>query len=104
MVFCCFFLQLTIENFGGSQENINMLGRNPDKEPAIHVVNVIPDDSSDSTDGGRQYRCQVAAQENRSSAAITSLLCDNATEKSSPLPKTPNMGATNVSNPVTPPG
>lgn len=81
-----------------------MLGRNPDKEPAIHVVNVIPDDSSDSTDGGRQYRCQVAAQENRSSTAITSLLCDNGTEKTSPLPRTSNMAATNVSNPVTPPG
>ncbi|XP_054281794.1 patronin isoform X3 [Macrosteles quadrilineatus] len=29
--------QLTIENFGGSQENIHMIGRNPDKEPAVHV-------------------------------------------------------------------
>lgn len=31
----CF--QLTIENFGGSQENLHMIGRNPDKEPAVHV-------------------------------------------------------------------
>uniref|UniRef100_A0A1B6FVT7 Patronin n=1 Tax=Cuerna arida TaxID=1464854 RepID=A0A1B6FVT7_9HEMI len=29
--------QLTIENFGGSQENLHMIGRNPDKEPAVHV-------------------------------------------------------------------
>lgn len=29
--------QLTVENFGGSQENLHFLGRNPDKDPAIHV-------------------------------------------------------------------
>ncbi|KAK9870583.1 hypothetical protein WA026_008146 [Henosepilachna vigintioctopunctata] len=29
--------QLTIENFGGSQDNLNFIGRNPDKEVAIHV-------------------------------------------------------------------
>lgn len=29
--------QLTIENFGGSQENINFIGRNPDKEMGVHV-------------------------------------------------------------------
>ncbi|XP_025203346.1 patronin isoform X4 [Melanaphis sacchari] len=29
--------QLTVENFGGSQDNLHFLGRNPDKEPAIHV-------------------------------------------------------------------
>uniref|UniRef100_A0A1B6CT79 CKK domain-containing protein n=1 Tax=Clastoptera arizonana TaxID=38151 RepID=A0A1B6CT79_9HEMI len=29
--------QLTWENFGGSQEHLHLLGRNPDKEPAIHV-------------------------------------------------------------------
>lgn len=29
--------QLTIENFGGSQDNINMIGRNPDKDFAVHV-------------------------------------------------------------------
>lgn len=29
---------LTIENFGGSQDNLSLLGRNPDKEPAVlHV-------------------------------------------------------------------
>lgn len=28
---------MTIENFGGSQENLHMIGRNPDKEPAVHV-------------------------------------------------------------------
>ena len=81
-----------------------MLGRNPDKEPAVHVVNVIPDDSTDSNDGGRQYRCLVAAQENRSSAAITSLLCDNAAEKISPVPRVSNLSTANVSNPVSPPG
>ena len=26
---------LTIENFGGSQDNLSLLGRNPDKEPVI---------------------------------------------------------------------
>ncbi|XP_022172106.1 patronin isoform X5 [Myzus persicae] len=30
--------QLTVENFGGSQDNLHFLGRNPDKEPAIHVA------------------------------------------------------------------
>lgn len=30
-------MQLTVENFGGSQENLQFLGRNPDKEPAVHV-------------------------------------------------------------------
>lgn len=29
--------QLTIENFGGSQEHLNFIGRNPDKEVAVHV-------------------------------------------------------------------
>ncbi|KAF4530992.1 hypothetical protein B566_EDAN013266 [Ephemera danica] len=29
--------QLTVENFGGSQENLHFIGRNPDKEPAVHV-------------------------------------------------------------------
>ncbi|XP_023703294.1 patronin isoform X3 [Cryptotermes secundus] len=29
--------QLTLENFGGSQENLHLLGRNPDKEPAVHI-------------------------------------------------------------------
>lgn len=31
------FNQLTVENFGGSQDNLHFLGRNPDKDPAIHV-------------------------------------------------------------------
>ena len=26
-----------MENFGGSQENLHLLGRNPDKEPAVHT-------------------------------------------------------------------
>jgi calmodulin-regulated spectrin-associated protein len=30
-------LKLTLENFGGSQENLHLLGRNPDKEPAVHT-------------------------------------------------------------------
>ncbi|XP_065163737.1 patronin isoform X3 [Atheta coriaria] len=29
--------QLTIENFGGSQDNLNFIGRNPDKEVGAHV-------------------------------------------------------------------
>merc|ERR1711915_1907 len=28
--------QLTIENFGGSQDNLNYISRNPDKEPFTH--------------------------------------------------------------------
>lgn len=31
-------IQLTVENFGGSQDNLHFLGRNPDKEPAIHIA------------------------------------------------------------------
>lgn len=27
--------QLTIENFGGSQDNLNFIGRNPDKEVSV---------------------------------------------------------------------
>ncbi|KAK9712450.1 Spectrin-binding region of Ca2+-Calmodulin [Popillia japonica] len=29
--------QLTIENFGGSQDNLNFIGRNPDKDVAVHI-------------------------------------------------------------------
>ncbi|KAF5305035.1 hypothetical protein FQR65_LT18790 [Abscondita terminalis] len=29
--------QLTIENFGGSQEHLNFIGRNPDKDVAVHI-------------------------------------------------------------------
>ncbi|KAK3888904.1 hypothetical protein Pcinc_007065 [Petrolisthes cinctipes] len=29
--------QLTIENFGGSQDNLNYIARNPDKEPFVHT-------------------------------------------------------------------
>lgn len=29
--------QLTVENFGGSQDNLHFLGRNPDKQFAIHI-------------------------------------------------------------------
>lgn len=29
--------QLTIENFGGSQDNLNFIGRNPDKEMGVHI-------------------------------------------------------------------
>lgn len=32
--------QLTIENFGGSQDNLNFIGRNPDKE--VRVISFIP--------------------------------------------------------------
>nr|CAD7443328.1 unnamed protein product [Timema bartmani] len=32
-----FGIQLTVENFGGSEENLQFLGRNPDKEVAVHV-------------------------------------------------------------------
>lgn len=35
MIVCT--LQLTLENFGGSHENLHLLGRNPDKEPAVHI-------------------------------------------------------------------
>ena len=30
--------QLTIENFGGSQDNLNFIGRNPDKEVSVRDV------------------------------------------------------------------
>lgn len=30
--------QLTIENFGGSQDNINFIGRNPDKEVSLTTL------------------------------------------------------------------
>ncbi|XP_072388108.1 patronin isoform X5 [Diabrotica undecimpunctata] len=29
--------QLTIENFGGSQDNLNFIGKNPSKEVAVHI-------------------------------------------------------------------
>lgn len=38
--------QLTLENFGGSQENLQFLGRNPDKEPAVHVSGRLDNSSS----------------------------------------------------------
>lgn len=30
--------QLTIENFGGSQDNLNFIGRNPDKEVSHSIL------------------------------------------------------------------
>ncbi|XP_063226734.1 patronin isoform X2 [Bacillus rossius redtenbacheri] len=38
--------QLTLENFGGSQENLHFLGRNPDKEPAVHVAQRLPQENN----------------------------------------------------------
>lgn len=58
MIFFNICLQLTLENFGGSQENLHLLGRNPDKEPAVHIGR------KDSTSS--QTRSSV--QDNRSTA------------------------------------
>lgn len=33
--------QLTIENFGGSQDNLNFIGRNPDKE--VRTIFILPE-------------------------------------------------------------
>ncbi|KAK7870474.1 hypothetical protein R5R35_000749 [Gryllus longicercus] len=43
--------QLTLENFGGSQENLHLLTRNPDKEPAVHVgrKTSVPESPSPAT-------------------------------------------------------
>lgn len=45
-------------------------------------MNSNSDDSTSNSEGGKQFR-QAAAQENWSSAAITSLLREDSTEKSS---------------------
>ncbi|CAH0752773.1 unnamed protein product [Bemisia tabaci] len=55
--------QLTIENFGGSQENLHLLGKNPDKEPAVHIGRKDPSPSP-----------KISAQENRNSNALHSVL------------------------------
>lgn len=58
--------QLTIENFGGSQDNLNFIGRNPDKEVSVargtnhylyfRLSNVLDDYSCRSKD----FRAQLS--------------------------------------------
>lgn len=57
--------QLTVENFGGSQENLHFLGRNPDKEPAIHVSGRL-DSSSAPLSPTPNVPVRTSAQEARS--------------------------------------
>lgn len=58
--------QLTLENFGGSQENLHFLGRNPDKEPAVHVSGRL-DGSSLSSSPSPSVPIRTSVQEARSS-------------------------------------
>jgi len=58
-----------LENFGGSQENLYLLGRNPDKEPAVHTGR-----RSISETGSTAVR--TSAQEARSSG-VELLFHDN---------------------------
>lgn len=51
--------QLTIENFGGSQDNLNYASRNPDKEPYIHSGKK----DSQSSVGGRERRSSSQTRE-----------------------------------------
>lgn len=77
---------------------MSVLGRNPDKEPAVHVVKPTSEDSIDGSEPAsvRQLRCQMAAQENWSSAAISSLLRENASTNN-PQPPRPNSNASAAS-------
>lgn len=98
MKFFLCFTQLTIENFGGSHENLSVLGRNPDKEPAVHIVKInTTDDGGDNDASSRQLRCQMAAQENWSSAGISSLLRENNSDNL-PEPKRPSSNASAASS------
>ncbi|XP_069685522.1 patronin isoform X3 [Periplaneta americana] len=65
--------QLTLENFGGSQENLHLLGRNPDKEPAVHTGRKSTSDSSSSSSN---TVVRTSAQEARSSG-VELLFHDN---------------------------
>lgn len=58
--------QLTLENFGGSQENLHFIGRNPDKEPAVHVSGRL-DGSSLSSSPSPSVPIRTSVQEARSS-------------------------------------
>uniref|UniRef100_A0A0A9XVS5 Short spindle protein 4 n=1 Tax=Lygus hesperus TaxID=30085 RepID=A0A0A9XVS5_LYGHE len=64
--------QLTLENFGGSQENLHLLGRNPDKEPAVHTGrresvsrSSVTDNSSDALHNALQDTSYTPQQEPR---------------------------------------
>ncbi|KAI5743464.1 hypothetical protein M8J77_018510 [Diaphorina citri] len=59
--------QLTVENFGGSQENLHFLGRNPDKQVAIHVASKEPNNTQSP---------RVIAQENRNSTSVHNVLIE----------------------------
>lgn len=57
--------QLTLENFGGSQENLHFIGRNPDKE-LTHVSGRL-DCSSLSSSPSPSVPIRTSLQEARSS-------------------------------------
>lgn len=68
--------QLTIENFGGSQDNLNFIGRNPDKESAVHVGRKLSAPSHPTPIENPAVRSSV--KDNRSSI---NLGYDNGCEK-----------------------
>uniref|UniRef100_A0A0K8SS01 Short spindle protein 4 n=1 Tax=Lygus hesperus TaxID=30085 RepID=A0A0K8SS01_LYGHE len=70
--------QLTLENFGGSQENLHLLGRNPDKEPAVHTGrresvsrSSVTDNSSDALHNALQDTSYTPQQVNASAGIPT---------------------------------
>jgi len=71
-VMCCscgYVSQLTLENFGGSQENLHLLGRNPDKEPAVHTGRKTVSETSSTV-------VRTSAQDSRSTG-VEVLFHDN---------------------------
>lgn len=62
-----------MENFGGSQDNLQFLGRNPDKEPAVHILRK---NSLNKITNPSSY------QENNSSSGVQNLLQNSNTSPS----------------------
>ncbi|RZF39782.1 hypothetical protein LSTR_LSTR012094 [Laodelphax striatellus] len=62
--------QLTLENFGGSQENLHFLGRNPDKEPAVHVGRRDSSASRSSLNDNKSTNLHNALQQEHNGDAV----------------------------------
>ncbi|XP_071052762.1 patronin isoform X4 [Onthophagus taurus] len=71
--------QLTIENFGGSQDNLNFIGRNPDKEVGAHVGRKISTPSIEKMERIENPAVRSSLQDARGSFQLG---YDNGCEKS----------------------
>uniref|UniRef100_A0A8D8LLC8 Patronin n=1 Tax=Cacopsylla melanoneura TaxID=428564 RepID=A0A8D8LLC8_9HEMI len=85
--------QLTVENFGGSQENLHFLGRNPDKQVAVHVGSREPTNVQSP---------RIIAQENRNSTSVHNVLVEAQSDEpidTSRYTTTPHSRSNSISYP-----